>query len=390
MYKLSLCHRAVVAALCLVLGACGSFEKLNERGKVNYKSTPQNKPLDIPPDLTGVSPDDRFIVPDVGSKGVVTASGLASVQGHAVAQAGQPLVLQADVDVRLEKQGNQRWLVVNRPAEDVWSVVREFWLQSGFQLKVDKPEIGILETDWLENRAKIPLDGVRRIVGKVFDGLYSSDELDRYRTRLERVSGGTEIYISHRGLQEVYVDRQQIQTVWQARPTDPELEAEFLTRLQVKISGQNAAQAAEKAEKLAKSGKSTDARALLSSVQLIKDPQDLRLQILETFDRSWRRVGLALDRSGFAVEDRDRSKGLYYVQYMPEEQSKDGKQTSSGFFSKWFGGDKPAVVQPKGRYRIVLQTLNGQTFVRAQMADGGLMAPDITEKILTILENELR
>jgi outer membrane protein assembly factor BamC len=92
-----------------------------------------------------------------------------------------------------------------------------------------------METDWAENRAKLPQDIIRGTLGKLVDSVYSTGELDRFRTRLERTPNGTEIFISHRGMQEVYNNSSQDQTVWQPRPSDPELETEFLRRLMVKL-----------------------------------------------------------------------------------------------------------------------------------------------------------
>jgi len=139
--------------------------------------------------------------------------------------------------VRIERAGNQRWLVVNRPADQLWGPVRDFWQENGFLLTLDQQNLGIMETDWAENRAKIPQDFIRNTLGRVFDSLYSTAERDRFRTRLERsASGSTEIYISHRGMQEVFIDNsQKEQTVWRPRPADPELEAEFLRRLMVRL-----------------------------------------------------------------------------------------------------------------------------------------------------------
>ena len=73
-------------------------------------------------------------------------------------------------DVRIERAGNQRWLVVDRPPEKLWDPVRDFWQESGFLLTIDKPDIGIMETDWAENRAKIPQDIIRSTLGKVMEG----------------------------------------------------------------------------------------------------------------------------------------------------------------------------------------------------------------------------
>ncbi|HEY8358534.1 MAG TPA: outer membrane protein assembly factor BamC, partial [Ramlibacter sp.] len=211
---------AVVAAL----SACSVLET----DKVDYKSASKGVSLEVPPDLTQLSRDSRYVVPG----GAVTASTFQL--GQSVPNL--PTAATALGDVRVERAGNQRWLVVNRPADQLWGPVRDFWQESGFLLAMDQPNLGIMETDWAENRAKIPQDFVRNTLGRLIDSVYSTSERDRFRTRLERsATGATEIYISHRGMAEVYSNTQKDSTVWQPRPTDPELEAEFLRRLMVKL-----------------------------------------------------------------------------------------------------------------------------------------------------------
>src|SRR6185369_14954873 len=209
-------------------------------------------------------------------------------------------------DVRIERAGMQRWLVVNRSADVLWNPVREFWQENGFLLAMDQSNLGIMETDWAENRAKIPQDFIRSTIGKALDSLYSTSERDRFRTRLERSpSGGTEIYISHRGMKEVYINEGKEQTMWQPRPPDPELEAEFLRRLMVKLG---VSQEQSKALVAAGVPKTTSRVATVGNTPVV--------QIDEGFDRAWRRVGLTLDRTGFTVEARDRAQGTYFVRYV--------------------------------------------------------------------------
>jgi len=209
---------AAIAA-CAALAGCSFLG--NE--KVEYKSVGTAPTLEVPPDLTQLSRDARYQVP--GGNAV-------SANSYQVGQSAptMPTAATAVGDVRIERAGNQRWLVVNRPADQLWGPVRDFWQENGFLLTLDQQNLGIMETDWAENRAKIPQDFIRNTLGRVFDSLYSTAERDRFRTRLERsASGSTEIYISHRGMQEVFIDNsQKEQTVWRPRPADPELEAEFL------------------------------------------------------------------------------------------------------------------------------------------------------------------
>jgi outer membrane protein assembly factor BamC len=224
----SLLVSSVVAIAC-ALSACSVTEELNERNKIDYKSAGKLPPLDIPPDLNTVKSDERFKVPERADR---TLSGFE--KGRA---AGTPVVstspslLPVNEVARIERAGAQRWLSVALPAEKVWPQLREFWQESGFSVETENQTTGILETNWAENRAKLPQDILRRTLGRVASGLYSTSERDRFRSRIERgnVANTTEIYISHRGMTEVYVDNTtKEQTRWQVRPSDPELEVEFL------------------------------------------------------------------------------------------------------------------------------------------------------------------
>src|SRR5262249_19508011 len=191
------------------------------------------------PDLTAPQRDQRYVLPDTPA----TATLSTYEQGRKdSARAGQAGVLTPIEELRIERAGSERWLVVPLPAEKVWPMVKEFWQESGFLIKLEAPEAGVMETDWAENRARIPDAGViKDFLGKLFDSIYSSSERDKFRTRLERTADGksTEVYISHRGMVEVYKEGLTKQeTVWQARPVDPGLEAEFLRRLMVRLGMQ--------------------------------------------------------------------------------------------------------------------------------------------------------
>jgi outer membrane protein assembly factor BamC len=281
-------------------------------------------------------------------------------------------------DVRIERAGSQRWLVVNRPADKLWDPVREFWKESGFQLPIEQAELGILETDFAENRAKLPQDFIRSTIGKVFDGLYSTGERDKFRTRLERTANGsTEIFISHRGMVETVTSSSSSggsgSTVWQPRPADPELEAEFLRRLMVKLGVSQ-----EQSKALLASGvqRQTSRIASANGVPV--------LQVDEGFERAWRRVGLALDRTGFTVEDRDRTKGLYFVRYV--SLNTDSKEP--GFFSKLFSGS--AAPSTPLKYQIALRSQGESTSVSVLNAEGKPESSVNAERIIKVLADDLR
>jgi outer membrane protein assembly factor BamC len=354
--------RLGLLGLSLSLAACSMLEA----DKIDYKSASRGSSLEVPPDLTQLSRDSRYVVPG----GAVTASSFQA--GQAVP--GTPTAASTLGDVRIERAGTQRWLVVNRPADQLWSPVRDFWQENGFLLTLDQANLGIMETDWAENRAKLPQDFIRNALGKVFDSLYSTGERDRFRTRLERnASGGTEIYISHRGMIEVYNNTQKDQTVWQPRPTDPELEAEFLRRLMVKLG---VPQEQSRALVAAGAAKPTSRIAAVGNQPVV--------QIDEGFDRAWRRVGLTLDRTGFTVEDRDRSQGTYFVRYV--EPNPDRKEP--GFFGKLFGAATPNAAPLK--FRISVKSQGESTTVSVLNAAGAPETSANAQRIVKVIADDLK
>ncbi|MFP5405646.1 MAG: outer membrane protein assembly factor BamC, partial [Gammaproteobacteria bacterium] len=326
------------------LGACSLNDKIAEYTRIDYKSAGKVPSLDIPPDLASPRGDGRYTVPArPGSETDRTAS--AFERNRATVQpSGAATVLPKVEGVRMERSGNERWLVTGLTPEQLWPLLREFWQESGFLIQVDSPQTGIMETDWAENRAKIPLDIIRRTLGKALDSLYSTGERDKFRTRVERSPEGTEIYISHRGMVEVYSNSDKDQTVWQPRPSDPELEIEFLRRLMVKLGASQ-----ERSEEAVAAQTTAGAPPL---ARLITEGAEPRLELTDGFDRAWRQVGLALDRGGFTVDDRDRSRGIYFVRYIDPEAQARQKSSKPGFFGRIFGGHKEEQVSQQFRLQL--------------------------------------
>lgn len=356
-----------------LLAGCSTLRDVMDGERVDYKTSGAKAPsLDIPPDLTQLSRETRYVVPG-------TAVSASSYQVAQPTQAVQTAAANVG-DVRIERAGSQRWLVVNRPADKLWGPVRDFWLESGFLLAQDQENLGIMETDFAENRAKLPQDFIRSALGKVFDGLYSTGERDKFRTRLERrPDGGTEIYVSHRGMVEVITGAKAgsastgDSTVWQPRPADPELEAEFLRRLMVKLG---VSQEQSKVLVAAGATKQSSRIATVNNLPVV--------QIDEGFERAWRRVGLALDRTGFTVEDRDRSQGTYFVRYVEPVTNK----TEPGFFSKLFSGS-PAATPPL-KYRIAVKSQGESTTVSVLNAQGAAESSANAQRIVQVIADDLK
>ena len=363
---------ASAAALTCLLAACSTLEE----SKIDYKSASQAPTLEIPPDLTQLKRDSRYQV--AGATSALASATAPAVRtpndaGTATNQAG---------DAKLVRVGSQRYLEVQRSADAVWEPLREFWKDNGFVLTTDQPDLGIMETDWAENRAKLPQDFLRKAVGKMFDSLYSTGERDRFRTRVERTDKGLEITVTHRGMKEIYTSASKDQTMWTPREADTELEVEFLRRLMLRLGGQNkatatAAIATPTSPARAASGMATD-------VKVTKVNQLPAIEIQDGFDRAWRRVGVAIDRTGFTVEDRDRAQGVFFVRYAPP----GSPSQEPGFFAKLFSSEKAIPVLAK--YRIAVTSKGDVSTVQVQAPDGILETSANADKIIKLLADEIK
>ncbi|MBA4175138.1 MAG: hypothetical protein C0505_01030 [Leptothrix sp. (in: Bacteria)] len=349
--------------------------------KVDYRSTTvRTQPLEVPPDLTQLSRDGRY----QPQRGVISAAAVsaaaAPAAGPAAAAAGPITVALASLDaMRIERAGQERWLVVPQAPELLWPRLKAYWEERGFKLVQADMATGVMQTDWSENRAKLPNDAVRKVVGRLLGGFYDTGERDSFRTRIERTADGSEVYISHRGTQEVYTDERKEATTWRARPSDPQLEAEMLAGLMIALGSKEAP------------ARSAVAAAAPASAAAVAAPAGVAasdataLTLPEAFDRAWRRVGVALDRSGFTVEDRDRTAGLYFVRYVDPKSA--GKE-EPGFWAKLFGN--PVNPLAALRYRVAVKTTDGKTAVSVQSSTGAPETGEHARNIITRLSRELK
>jgi outer membrane protein assembly factor BamC len=371
--------RRYLAILSLVIIATSTLtacKSVTSSDTVDYKSTGavRGPNLSYPPDLITAQADRRYVVQDgTATMSEYNAAMKKSVQMRNNVMTGIP-------GMRIARDGERRWLVVEKPATELYPQVKDFWQENGFLLVVDSPSTGIMETDWAENRSKIPQDFIRSMLGRALDTLYDTGERDKYKTRLELSKPGeTEIYITQKGaLEKCITDGGACNsTVWTARPNDPELEAIFLARLMERL-GMTQEQA-----------KAMVAVPLDPKTQKAKLVQEANKQIYislgASFDRSWRDVGLALDRSNFTVEDRNRSAGIYYVRYVNTKDVGDTK----GFFSKLFSSKDDTKLQAK-KYQVIVKSTGENTAnVYVQDADGKPENTPAGVQLLTLLNDQL-
>ncbi len=344
----------VALSCAALLAGCASFTTGDGKNAIDYRSKAvKTPPLEVPPDLTQLARDGRFGV-QAGRPVSASSFGQPGAATGPVTAAGPAVTPQEVGSVRLVRDGENRRLVTSLPPETVYQRALAFWREAGFNIEVERPEAGVIETGWAENRGKIPQDFIRSLLGRFADGLFSTGERDRFRTRIERTTGGTEIVVSHRGLAEAPVGSTRDQIAWQPRPTDPALEAEMLYRLMARLGAPEAAVQQARAENRqagAASATTAAAPARPAAPARARQLPDGRIQLEDGFDRAWRTVGASLDRGGFTVEDRDRAGGIYFVRYI----DRDGKR-NKGLFDRMMDVFRSDDSKTRvARYRIVVK-----------------------------------
>ncbi|MDR0247462.1 MAG: outer membrane protein assembly factor BamC [Burkholderiales bacterium] len=368
--------RAVIAvAVALwVLTGCSSMKELTSGKRIDYKSTRSTPSLEIPPDLSAPQYDDRYAV--------ASASDLASRDIRA--EVRQKTLLPDVSLARLERAGSERWLVVKVPPTDAWETLRKFWIDIGFVLAEEKPMLGIMETDWAENRAEIPQDIVRSTLGKYVDFFYTTYRRDKFRSRIEKGKepDTVEIYLSHRRMEQVPTTKIEGTSpaafAWALMPPNPELEAEMLMRIMVRFGATE-----EQAKTIIAQSADDPQRARL----LKEEGGGVKLVLTDDFDRAWRRVGLALDRTGFTVTDRDRAQGVYYVRYADPDLI--AKADSGGWLSKlafWRKDEARSAEQ----YQVHVAASGEQSVVTILGDAVAVVQSSDAEQILTVLQEQLK
>jgi outer membrane protein assembly factor BamC len=367
----------ILGLMIMVTAALTACKTVTSNDTVDYKSTGavRGPNLSFPPDLITAQADRRYIVQDgTATMSEYNAALKKSVQMRNNVMTGIP-------GMRIARDGERRWLVVEKPATELYPQVKDFWQENGFLLVVDSPSTGIMETDWAENRGKIAQDFIRSTLGSVLDSVYDTGERDKYKTRLEvSKPGETEIYITQKGaLEKCMTDASGActYTIWTGRPNDPELEAVFLARLMERLG---------MTQEQAKAAVAVPLGIKTPKAKFVQEANNQGyIELSAGFDRSWRDVGLALDRSNFTVEDRNRSNGVYYVRYVNAKDVGDTK----GFFANLFSSKDNSKLLAK-KYQVILKsTGENSANVYVQDADGKPENTPAGIQLLTLLTDQL-
>lgn len=373
-------------ALVVALASSCSWSKKDKEPKqkalTDYRESRERSPLEIPPDLSSDAAKSSLSVPAYTQKSATTESGALGVTKTRKPATRSTSSARSDggPEMTIVRSGSQRWLVVHQSYSETWSDVRDFILSSGLALEREDKDAGIIETTWADNYAAGVLRGSQKFFNKYLGSLYTSASRDKFRIRVEpgRIEGTSEVYLTHRGMIEKVVESNNVdpvQTAWQVVPADPSIEAEMLSLLMISMGSSEASAGAS----LAKANKAADRATIVKA-----ENAQPGLIIYNPIEIAWRRVGQTLDRVGFSVEDRDKNKWQYFVNYADPEL----RDKKPGFFSKMFRKNKGEVEE--SIYQILL-TADGEQTSLDVLAKDGTAAPDIVvTQIVKLLYEQLR
>jgi outer membrane protein assembly factor BamC len=331
-----------------MLGGCSLF---GGDDRDAYEAADEARPLELPPDLVQPVADSRMAIPRLRNDRVSaleTARPGRDVALPRVAQAttteSSEQVLPEYPGMRVRHQGAVRWLEVDTDPAVLWPRLNNFWRQAEIDLAREDPRLGIIQTEWIQ-----PAGAELR---------------DSYRLRLERQDADTtNVFISHRGA-VMPSDAEARQ--WQTRLSDPELEAEYLTRLMVYLG-----EPAQSAKQQVAAARDEGTEMRLDRIAGIPV-----LVVKGQFPHVWQLTGVALDRAGLPVEAEDAGSGTYYFRYQPAPAAAQGMLT--GLPNK----DDSVRLDEDGRYQVHLLDQPGQTLITAQAAEREALPPAAAEEIL--------
>lgn len=346
-----------LVALALSLVGCESFNIFGGDDPAEKRA----ERLQLPPDLSDTEFSNQLEIPGDNAK---TYSAYAA--GASDALGGDPASA-----VRVRRAAGQRWLEIDAAPSQVWRWVKDYLELNSIDLVREAPRLGIMQTEWLTYGTPVPASVFAPTVKQPGDAQVA----DQYMIRLERgVDGdGTEVYVAHRRIarQDPSVD------YWEGRDADPFFEAELLRGLMIYVGVQERTATQRVAAAEARESQARLTRADDGTVQLLLE---------DRIYTAWRRVGLALDRVGFAVEDRDRAAGRYYIRY--DRNAESGPKEKNFFEWIAFWRDDPDSLQV---YAVSLaQSGDNQTLVQVTGEDGGAVEAEVAERILALIQEQLR
>lgn len=421
-----------------LLGGCSWFHfGTPDEDTYDYrKSKPRQEPLDVPPDLSQLPKDDRFALPSASAPAAPAAGAPTDKSGQGAAPAAQTVAPTAQTvapaaqtvapapaaappavaagpiaaagvvvapnapNARIEREGSTRWLAVDVSPEIAYTTIKDLWTSLGYPIKRDDPLVGIVETDWVEVHEEIREDAIRNSLHRALGAFDSNGDRSKFRARIERTASNTSVItITHQAMVEIVTGVYHDSSKWQRAPGDPELEAEMLRRLALRFtpaqplrvavateSSAAAASAAAVAGAAAPAAAAAVPTTATERVHKVNAGGVTVLQVEDSMDRTWRMVGVALDRGGFTVEERRRDQHVYAVRYLDPDYEASEREKKS-WWDRLFNSDAKI---PEQKFLIALSANGATTVVEVQDKDGRPDSGPTSRRIIDQLLEQMR
>jgi len=309
--------------------------------KINYYGDKSVNSLEVPPDLTSPDYENSFRIREFVEDIDVNVVNLSNA--NEIIEKNQK-VLAVPTDITIKRSGTRKWLIVEKDTEAVWSLSKQFLRDYGFVINKINKETGVMETNYLENKPKIPSSTMgwfrSALESKIDNVSYTLPSVDSYKIRIEPIEGGkkTEVHLSLNSMAEVITGSGKDETtLWQYKERDVNLESEMLYNLMIYL-GSDAANAREKI-----------IEAQTESKLIIKNETDIngyaKLVFNFGIEATWDNIAWALNDLNVEIESKDVKEKAFYI--------RAARTSDKGIFTKMFGDDAVRQV-----FRVSLKSTN--------------------------------
>lgn len=360
-----------ILTTCAFLTACSGgsiLDNLPNRAP-DYRQSSVNRTIEVPPDLTSGATSNNMAVDNFTPASVTSYNDFQNAQVQRNNRGYIQVLPQLYGVSVIENSGHLPYISTQADATTAWQIVKKYWMDNGVRLAIDNPNIGIMETDWLQNKADTPKTGISGLLNSLLGFVNDNDQRDRYRMRFSRnAAGGTDIALiySKSELTAQYDTpsgtKDPAGFKWQESDNkNPELQLEMTRRIALYLSEQLKQRTGTQ-----QSNNTTNHQTASHSYAMVTTLSNGQpaLVINGNYAQNWRTLGIALDRASFTIEAQDYNSGSYKVRYTPQSDNQ-----SQSFFGKlWGSNDQPNTHRPQ--YLIRLADQGSQSIAVVQNLDG--------------------
>jgi len=383
-----------------LLGCSTTEDFFDDITSPDYVNSSKAKRLEVPPDLSEIEASSEYNVPGKAK----SYKDYLDREQKLVSENNNPdrkKIIENPDGMKIIKSGNLRWLHIEKEPDMIWPHVKDFWEDLGFRVLVSNKRAGIMETEWMDTN-DIKLDQAQKGILSNFDqwldSLSGFADKRKFRTRVEiGEGGGTEVYISQRSAEAAADQHARIletrssdynpSTIYKIEEyksdgdskkvdldikekreiDDYEIDSELLTRLMIKL-GATDFEAKAKVEN----------PEVIIKTEFVDKKNDFYIKMYDPYDRSWRRLGLALDIIGFVTEDKNRSEGIYYVRFSETEIPTETQEEEEGLIdSLIFWGNDEETKEKDEKEKDKLVTIEEENFDPDEPLFTGIEAPEV-------------